>query len=335
MRILVFEYITGGGMLDCALPPSLAREGELMLGALVSDLCELQGVEVLVTRDARLGKMDPPVNCRVVDRADAFPVAWNEALQAVDAVWPIAPEHQGTLTRISDAILAAGKILLSSRPRAVRTASSKLQTARRLAARGVPVVPTFRHGETLLQTPGRWVLKPDDGVGCLDIRVCQDRDTLCREWDRLPEPLRYVAQPFVDGVAASLCLVAQGGEAALLSVNRQRIALMDDAFVLLGCVVNGISMEAGSAFQRLAGDVAAALPDLWGYAGVDLLVTPRGPKVLEVNPRLTTSYVGLKESTGINPAGLVLDLLKGKPMPRSVTPMRGAVDVCLEYDDVP
>jgi len=334
MRILVFEYITGGGMLDCALPPSLAREGELMLGALVSDLCELEGVEVLVTRDARLAEMDLPVACRVVDRAEAFPVAWNEALQAVDAVWPIAPEHQGTLTRISDAVLAAGKILLSSRPEAVRTASSKLGTARRLAERGVPVVPTFRHGDALLERPGRWVLKPDDGVGCVGIRVCQDRDTLCREWDRLPEPLLYVAQPLIEGVAASLCMVARGGEAALLSVNRQRIALMDDAFVLLGCVVNGVSTEVGCAFRRLAGDIAAALPDLWGYAGVDLMVTPGGPEVLEVNPRLTTSYVGLKESIGVNPAGIVLDLLKGKPIPREAPAVCVAVDVCLEYAGV-
>ncbi|MGH8600628.1 MAG: hypothetical protein ACRET1_08180, partial [Burkholderiales bacterium] len=54
MRIFVYEYITGGGLLDKAVPASLAREGEVMAQALMRDLAELSGVEVLTTRDARL-----------------------------------------------------------------------------------------------------------------------------------------------------------------------------------------------------------------------------------------------------------------------------------------
>ncbi len=334
MRIFVFEYITGGGMLDCSLPPSLTREGDLMLEALVSDLCELDGVDILITRDRRLTDVTLPVTCRFVEHAEHFPSAWNESLHAVDAVWPIAPEHHGTLARICEAVLAAGKILLSSPPEAVRSTSSKLETTRRLAAVGVPVVPTFGRDDVLPNIKGRWVLKPDDGVGCVGIRVCQDRDTLCREWDRLPEALAYVAQPFVDGVAASISLLAKAGEAALLSVNRQRIALMDDAIVLLGCVVNGISSGDGSPFERLGRDIAAALPDLWGYTGVDLIVAASGLQVLEVNPRLTTSYVGLKESIGVNPAALVLDLVSSRPACGQAFTPRVAVDVCLEYAGV-
>jgi tyramine---L-glutamate ligase len=45
--------------------------------------------------------------------------------------------------------------------------------------------------------------------------------------------------------------------------------------------------------------------------GVDIIVTPAGPVVIEINPRLTTSYVGLKASIGRNPAGLILSLLQG------------------------
>ncbi len=87
----------------------------------------------------------------------------------------------------------------------------------------------------------------------------------------------------------------------MLSVNRQRIAVMDDAFVLPGCVVSGLS-GGGRRFQRLAGAIAAAPPELQGCVGVDLIVGPNSPQVLEVNPRLTRYYVGLKESIGVNPA---------------------------------
>jgi predicted ATP-grasp superfamily ATP-dependent carboligase len=41
---------------------------------------------------------------------------------------------------------------------------------------------------------------------------------------------------------------------------------------------------------------------------VDFIETQAGPIVIEVNPRLTTSYAGLRRAIGVNPAHLVLDL---------------------------
>lgn len=165
-------------------------------------------------------------------------------------------------------------------------------------------------------------------MGCLGIRLCRDRDSLCQRWERQPNPDAYVAQPFVAGTAASLSLIARNGESTLLSTNRQRIAAMDDELVLLGCVVNGLE-GSPEIFEALAREIAAALPGLWGYAGVDLVDTPAGPQVLEVNPRLTTSYVGLRESLRINPAALVLDLLFGD-RPPSLRLSGTPVDVCVE-----
>ena len=37
MRLLICEYVTGGGFLGQPLPASLAREGDMMLAALVKD----------------------------------------------------------------------------------------------------------------------------------------------------------------------------------------------------------------------------------------------------------------------------------------------------------
>jgi len=40
--------------------------------------------------------------------------------------------------------------------------------------------------------------------------------------------------------------------------------------------------------------------------GIDLVRTEQGLVMLEINPRLTTSYAGLRRALGVNPAGLVL-----------------------------
>jgi predicted ATP-grasp superfamily ATP-dependent carboligase len=61
--------------------------------------------------------------------------------------------------------------------------------------------------------------------------------------------------------------------------------------------------------------VASAVPELWGYAGVDLLRTPTGLRVMEINPRLTTSYAGLSRSLGVNVARMTLDLLETGALP--------------------
>jgi predicted ATP-grasp superfamily ATP-dependent carboligase len=113
----------------------------------------------------------------------------------------------------------------------------------------------------------------------------------------------------------------------------QRVAVANDEFHLLGCIVNGIA-EGRTRYARLAREIAAAMPGLWGLVGVDLIAAEQGPLLLEINPRLTTSYVGLRPSLGENPAELVLNLI-GR---RILTPRHGArreaVNVSLQASDV-
>jgi predicted ATP-grasp superfamily ATP-dependent carboligase len=71
-------------------------------------------------------------------------------------------------------------------------------------------------------------------------------------------------------------------------------------------------LEHLDAFQALATQIVTALPGLAGYVGVDLIAHYAGDEwryaVLEINPRLTTSYVGLHQACGLNPAQLILDM---------------------------
>lgn len=330
MRVFAFEYITGGGMLNSPLSPSLVEEGDMMLTALISDLAEISGIEVHTTRDARLPKLDLPVVCHTLSDMEDFAMAWQVCMDSSDAVWPIAPEFSNVLMHISEAVIGHGKVLLNSPPNAVQTASSKLMTANCLADHGIPVVPTYKLDDAVPDRSGSWVLKPDDGVGCHGVRICRDRDDLYQQFESLPGNSEYVIQPFVHGTPTSLNLLACGGEAYVLSVNHQRIAVTDNRFVLLGCLVNG-QLNHRARYRRIGQEVVAALPDLWGIIGIDIIDTEQGLKVLEVNPRITTSYVGLKESIGINPAAMVLDLVQDKRPLQDQILQTSVVDVNLEY----
>ena len=53
-------------------------------------------------------------------------------------------------------------------------------------------------------------------------------------------------------------------------------------------------------YQKIASEIAAAFPDLWGYVGIDLIENETDCWILEINPRLTTSFVDIEKALGVN-----------------------------------
>lgn len=318
MKILVFEYVTGGGLSHQALPAGLAREGGLMLMALLNDLACVTGIETIVFRDPRLGQ---PLNHHpgqrwIMSQPDRD--IWDQLaaeIRQVDAVWPIAPETDGTLERACAMVERAGKCLLNSPSRTVRLASSKGRTLERLAACGMAVVPSVRTGTIPRQPPFAFplVAKPDDGAGCEGSRIMISMV----DWQSFldsPKSGEWLVQPLIEGDPLSLSVIFSDGEARVLTVNRQLIRRKDEGFILEGCQVNALSDTQG-VLARLADDIAAAIPDLWGYSGVDLIHSDQGFHVLEINPRLTSSYAGIREAIGVNVADCVLHLAETGRLP--------------------
>jgi len=293
-----------------------------MLQALLRDLASAAGVEVVVAADPAL-----TIDWR---EATAVPVApddlcgsWAAIAARTDAVWPIAPETGGMLEAIVEIAHSAGAAVLASGSRALAVARSKTATSSWLAAHGIPVVATA----PLVSPPpadAGWVVKPDDGTGAADTRLVADSAALAR-FAATGQPL--VAQPYLRGKPLSLSLLAQEGEAWLLACNRQDVSMTDGVFAYRGSVVGGAEKRR-AALEPLARRIAAALPDLWGYIGVDLVDDEDEPRVLEINPRLTTSYAGLARCIGVNPAALVL-ALRERPLRELIRPL-AAIPVVVE-----
>ena len=303
LKVFAFDYVTEGGPTTRALPHAYTQQGAMLFDALLADLGALPGVQVCT-----MAMLDAPLP-GASSAARSFGERFAACVQAADAVWPLAPESEGLLETLSRDVLRGKRILLGSAPGAVRVAGSKLKVARALAEGGVATVPTYRPHAALPDGEGAWVVKPEDGAGCSDTRLFGDR-AAALAWIRTSAVQGYVLQPFVPGKLGSLSLICCDGTARLLARNLERVAVRDNRFHFLGSTVNGLADDDG-ALERLAQQVAAALPTLWGYVGVDIILNAQGAMVLDVNPRLTAAYAGLHASIGCNPAGLVIDLLKG------------------------
>jgi predicted ATP-grasp superfamily ATP-dependent carboligase len=323
MRVFVYEHVTGGGLLlaDDHLA-SLAPEGDMMIRALLHDLAWIPGVELVALRDPRL-EPDLPASVLVPQSARDFWPTFERALQMSDAVWPIAPEQDGWLERITQAVVHSGCALFNSRARAVQLTASKFATSRALTAAGVPVVATYACAEQVPRETAAVVVKPDDGAGCVETYVVRDRTQLGR-WNVEHTGRTWAYEPLIAGEPRSLCMLCSEGTARLLSCNRQQIVEEGGKLGFAGVTVNALS-DANGTYARLAQSVAAAIPELWGHVGIDVVETTNGPVVIEINPRMTTACVGLRAALGINLGSLVLglpdSLQQPLPLPGSGQPV--------------
>lgn len=292
----------------------------MMRDALIADIVAAnQSIDLICTCDPRL---PAPLAGEVIWISSDNEIwdIWRSIIAGVDAVWLVAPETDGILARLADEVVTQGKQLLGSTPEAIRLASSKYASYCLLHETGVLMVPTCRAEawaafsvsypeETL------WVIKPDDGVSCEGVTILSQTSAV------LPDLLNVasrdlIVQPYRSGVAASISMLCRDGEAWLLSCNQQHVVRENAHFIYQGSAVNGLA-SAWTAFESMARQVARAMPGLFGYVGIDVIVRDdrfEQIEVLEVNPRLTTSYVGLHASIGSNPAAMVLELLNSKQM---------------------
>lgn len=320
-KILVCEFITGGGLAAEALPESLAKEGALMRDALLKDLAELDQYEIVTLHDARLAS---PIQAALSISVDSgkFNQHFTQALNQVDMVWLIAPESKGTLLELSELCYEAeqaenGPVFIGSGFDTMLTGTSKTLCYEALHAARIYTLPVHA-GEDLIQEPyyeslqhqhlEKWVVKPEDGAGCEGIRVFESLHDL-KGWIAQDERyLHYLAQPYQQGVAASFSMLCRNSKAWLLSCNQQHIQLDNGQFKLTGVTVNCM-LPYWQRFETIARKIAQMLPDALGYIGVDVIVAPETDKiyVLEINPRLTTSYAGLHYALNANPAKLILD----------------------------
>lgn len=312
MKILVFEYITGGGFNRRDLPDALLDEGCLMLNALLANLQVLTAVSVVLMLDSRLQQRinTAQVTAVLMNPEHDSHAEFARLAAECDAVWPIAPEFDGILAGLCQQVEGLGKRLLCPSAYAVTIAGDKWLTYQQLLKHGIATVPTARFANQTLAFAdgGQWLVKPVDGVACADSYV------LCSEAELHAMRLRtgnYIIQPHLSGKTTSMSCLFKQGCAWLLCVNCQHFSLANNQYQLQAITVNdAVDL---SPYQALLTAIAPAVPGLWGYVGIDLIETDGLVRVLEINPRLTTSFVGIQDALGINVAAQVLQLLDGDP----------------------
>jgi tyramine---L-glutamate ligase len=312
LKVLVFEYITGGGLNKSDLPGSLAREGLMMLQSLLADLSRADAIEPIIMLDYRMiGRIKPKSgNVHIIRPEQDCHQEFIRLIQTCDAVWPVAPETDAILQTLCEEVERLGEILLTSPASAVVIAGNKWLTYECLRRNSIATVATQRLSDFCF-THREWIVKPVDGVGCADCYLINDQKDFGKV-TALLDKTKFIVQPHIQGEKISLSCLFKQGLGWLVCTNRQHFDLINRQYHLTEITVS--STDDTAKYQGLVNDVAKAMPDLWGYVGIDLIETAEQTLVLEINPRLTTSYVGIYDALGINCARAILELLTGDPI---------------------
>jgi len=279
-----------------------------MRDALLQDLSS-SGYVAHTTIDARLSAPEHCERCSTVNKQDDVWAQWEAAILSVDAVWIIAPETDGYLARVTALALASGKTVIGCDLTSIQIFSNKLHTTELLTQSNIASIPSYTWQNWPVDMATTWLAKPNDGAGCEETVVFDSAKQLQSWLRQVPQPTRYVIQPYISGDAASITCIVHKGRAHVLSCNTQEISLEDNRLRFDGCLVNGMKQH-WPTFETLANQVARLFPNgMTAYIGIDVIVNPSNTMVVEINPRLTTSYVGLERATGHNPAALILQAM--------------------------
>ena len=331
MRVLVYEHVSGGGYAGQPILPSVLSEAFGMLRSVVSDF-ESSGNEVTVLLDARLSKLNPPI---AIDRI--IPVFYpheakkilTEASKINDAVYVIAPETGQTLQSLVELVEHSEKASLNCDANAIANVADKAVLYETSKKNGLPTPNTARFNvdgdlEEVKQAirnkfsyPA--VFKPVDGVSCGGLSIVKEDSQVPKAISKIRSESagrHFVVQEFVEGESASVSLICTGRKASAVSLNWQNVkvaAPQASSSYEGGAVPFDHSLK--EAAFKVAEKVVESFSGLRGYVGVDLVLAKGKPFVVDVNPRLTTSYVGLNRVAAFNIAEAMVNAVLNHKLP--------------------
>jgi predicted ATP-grasp superfamily ATP-dependent carboligase len=327
MRLIVYEWCCSGGLAgpdaswvlgdECDVT-SLACEGLAMFRALVADAVRDGGFEVAGLVDERLSVELPAAVRRIVvphgREIESLVAAAREAAATV----VVAPETSGVLASRVAAVRAAGGVVLGPSNAFILLAADKQATIDALAAAGIPV-PAGRSLAADEAWPERFrlpaVRKARASTGCDGLVVVRPGAPLPS-----PAPVATRLEALIEGEAVGVsCLLGPRGVVPVAALGQRFSQGQSPAYLggeplgsdALQRRAEGLAVRTVEALLRRTGTAGGG-----GWVGVDMILGSRSDglddRVLEANPRVTTSFVGLAAAARKSLVRAIVDAAAGR-----------------------
>jgi predicted ATP-grasp superfamily ATP-dependent carboligase len=311
MKLFIYEHLTSGALAQQSLPESLVHEGELMLQAIVQDLSRLGQCELRLMRDKRLPALSyTSITVDEIETEQDHASVWSQRLNDQDAFFIIAPETDQILLNLQQQVIDHGKTHFGCSQAATATCSDKALSYQALKQASIATPETWTVADWLTQSHAEsaWVLKPIDGAGSENTYLCANTEQARELLSNLEEiQAQLIIQPFISGKPLSLNLFINQQQLRVLSLNEQYLQQNQQQLMMTHtAAINFNDNFSKSHAEQWAKQITQALPGLNGFIGIDFILSKHGPVLIEINPRLTLSYIHLKQQLSDNPCQLLL-----------------------------
>jgi predicted ATP-grasp superfamily ATP-dependent carboligase len=281
---MVAEYAVGGGE---GAGESLLREGKAMLTTL------RRGFE-------RLGN-----DVVYPEAEDDFESAVDTLSKGSDAGIVIAPDDR--LCELTE-VVESNTLNLGCPSECVKICADKMQATKILQDEGVPVPRLVPDNEVRTEgaEKGVYVKKPRYGCASEDIFILNGKGT--------PEGVAfcgdnhdYIVTEFIKGEDISSSVVVGRSSVLPLTINRQFIRVERGRLLYEGgSVPHCVGRDAEKEIMSISKKVVTLLR-CKGYVGIDFVLGDDGTAyVVDINPRPTTSIMGIAEVLNYEVAELIV-----------------------------
>lgn len=316
MRIFVFEYTCAMGQCSGDFSRALSAEGLAMLGALSEDFARVPGVELttLIHESCELESDRMRLN-RIGSGQEA--AGFRTLVRDSAATLVIAPEFDNILFERCCWVEELGGRLLSPSSESVKLTGDKFLLERHLRCHGIPTTTSRILGSdenyTGIEYPA--VLKPRHGAGSLAtfvVRTDAELSSLASQARSAVPHDELLLQRFLEGQPASVSFLIGPRQCIPLVPATQRLTEDGRLHYLGGSLP--LAADLSDRAIALSRRAVQSVVGLRGYVGVDIILgkKPSEDRVIEINPRLTTSYVGLRALAEDNLAEVMFRLANGE-----------------------
>ena len=322
-KVFIFEFIAGGGFNRDDMPSSLFCEGFGMLRTIIADFKAIS-FQIITLLDYRISSFSRYLKADIINLVNAdedYLKKFKECVKKCEYCLIIAPEFSNILLNLTKIVKDNDKTILSVDLEGIKLGSSKMKTYDFFNKNDLKTPLTFQipmkynsldldfilEKYNKLKSP--IVIKPEDGVGGESIYYFESENQIIEFFQEIDESFElnrtYILQEYIEGKDLSVSLI---GNSIILSVNSQNINIKDtkknsEYFGGLTPVEN---------YHEIINDIKTDikkfnLSEFNGYFGIDFIrKSDHSFYFIEINPRLTTSYIGIRNIIDKNPAELIL-----------------------------
>lgn len=322
MNIFVSEYLCSGACELADAESGLLKEGTAMLEAVITDLLALPHSRLMTGLQQTLSLKSPIIVEAIREgRLQIFRAAtpqqehenFNTACRRADCVLVIAPEFEGLLISRTQLALDCGATVTGSDLKAIQLTADKWRLFELMQEFSLPTIPTCLVSGEFPRSAVSFpcLIKHRFGAGGLGLETVQDEDCLQKRWNELRGAEgQFLLQPLLTGKALSTVALIRAGVREFFPVGEQHVSWNQGFQYQGGTIPADVDAGVLPSIYDLLNRVCDLLPGLAGYVGFDILLpddAPNEPVLVEINPRLTTSYTGYRRLTFDNLAERIID----------------------------